>query len=167
MLPRPVWMAVTQIVMVVIYFLFASGLNGTLYASTALLGICYGVQFSVMVPTASELFGLKHFGPIYNFMLLGNPLGALLFSGFLAGYVYDNEVERQHGNFVNSLRNTCLGPNCFRLTFVVLSGVCVLGTVLSTVLTMRIKPVYQMLYAGGSLRQPRSSNLRERHSAGI
>ncbi|KAL0425129.1 UNVERIFIED_CONTAM: hypothetical protein Sradi_1047700 [Sesamum radiatum] len=48
-------------------------LSGTLYAATALLGICYGVQFGIMIPTASELFGLKHFGIIFNFMALGNP----------------------------------------------------------------------------------------------
>ncbi|XP_072980262.1 protein NUCLEAR FUSION DEFECTIVE 4 [Typha angustifolia] len=157
MLPRPIWMTCTQIIMVIAYLLFASGLNGTLYASTALLGICYGVQFSVMVPTASELFGLKHFGMIYNFMLLGNPLGALLFSGLLAGYLYDIEVEKQHPGFQDSSSISCLGPNCFRLTFLVLAGVCTLGSLLSIVLSMRIRPVYQMLYAGGSFRLPRSS----------
>lgn len=151
MIPRPILMTITQIVMIVTYLLFASGLNGTLYASIASLGICYGVQFSVMVPTASELFGLKHFGLIYNFMLLGNPLGALLFSGLLAGNVYDNEAAKQH------MHGSCLGPNCFRLTFMVLSGVCTLGTILSIILTMRIRPVYQMLYAGGSFRQPHGS----------
>ncbi|CAA6672628.1 unnamed protein product [Spirodela intermedia] len=89
MLPRPAWMAATQVLMAAAHGLFAFALRGTLYASTAILGTCYGFQFSVMIPTASELFGLKHFGVIYNFMILGNPLGALLFSGFLAGYVYD------------------------------------------------------------------------------
>ncbi|KAK8937071.1 hypothetical protein KSP39_PZI012742 [Platanthera zijinensis] len=150
MLPRSVWMAFTQMVMAVTYLLFALALNSTLYASTAVLGICYGVQFSVMVPTASELFGLKHFGIIYNFMLLGNPLGALLLSGIFAGFVYDKEAEKQGGA-------TCLGPSCFGLTFLVLAGVCVLGSVLSVILTVRIRPVYQMLYSSGSFRLPRSS----------
>lgn len=143
-------MAFTQAIMVITYLLFALGLNGTLYISTALLGICYGFQTSVMVPTASELFGLKHFGIIYNFILLGNPLGALLLSAILAGYVYDNEAEKQGGA-------TCLGPSCFGLTFFVLAGVCVLGSVLSVILTVRIKPVYQMLYASGSFRLPSTS----------
>ncbi|CAH2057548.1 unnamed protein product [Thlaspi arvense] len=43
------------------------------------------------------------------------------------------------------------------LTFLVLAGVCTIGTVLSIVLTKRIKPVYEMLYAGGSFRLPQSS----------
>ncbi|XP_058111431.1 protein NUCLEAR FUSION DEFECTIVE 4 [Magnolia sinica] len=157
MLPRTIWMAVTQVIMIVAYLLFASFLSGTLYAATALLGICYGVQFSIMVPTASELFGLKHFGIIYNFMLIGNPLGALLFSGVLAGYVYDKEAQRQHASLLLGTSSSCLGPNCFRLTFFVLAGVCGLGAIIGVILTIRIRPVYQMLYSGGSFRLPPSS----------
>lgn len=157
MIPRPILMTFTQIIMVITYVLFASALNGTLYASTALLGICYGVQFSVMVPTVSELFGLKHFGLLYNFMLLGNPLGALLFSGGLAGYIYDQEAERQRKAGLSD-GSTCIGPDCFRITFLVLAGVCGLGSLLSIILTVRIRPVYQMLYASGSFRLPRSSH---------
>lgn len=158
MLPRPVLMTVTQIIMVITYLLFASGFNGTLYASMVLLGVCFGTQFSVMIPTASELFGLKHFGKIFNFMSLGNPLGAFLFSSILAGYVYDAEAAKQNsGHGTDSSSATCLGPNCFRITFFVLAGVCALGTFLSVILTVRIKPVYQMLYAGGSFRMSQSS----------
>ncbi|CAA7409853.1 unnamed protein product [Spirodela intermedia] len=154
MLPRPAWMAATQVLMAAAHGLFAFALRGTLYASTAILGTCYGFQFSVMIPTASELFGLKHFGVIYNFMILGNPLGALLFSGFLAGYVYDREVANQAGGSAGSSSGTCLGGGCFRLTFEVLAAVCVLGSVLSTILTLRTRSVYCMLYSGGSFRMP-------------
>ncbi|XP_057968675.1 protein NUCLEAR FUSION DEFECTIVE 4 [Malania oleifera] len=149
--PRTSCMAGAQIIMIIVFLLYASALNGTLYAATALLGICFGVQFAIMIPTASELFGLKHFGIIYNFMSLGNPIGALLFSALLAGYVYDAEADKQHSS-------SCLGPSCFRLTFFVLAGVCGLGTILSIILTIRIKPVYQMLYASGSFRLSQSSN---------
>ncbi|AES68193.1 putative major facilitator superfamily domain-containing protein [Medicago truncatula] len=119
------------------------------YAATALLGMCYGVQYSIMVPTVSELFGLKHFGVISSFMMLGNPIGALLFS--VAGNLYDTEAAKQ-GN------STCYGANCFRITFLVLAGVCGIGTILSIILTVRIRPVYQMLYAGGSFRLSQTSN---------
>ncbi|VFQ97953.1 unnamed protein product [Cuscuta campestris] len=149
-IPRTFWMIVTQTVMIITFLLYASALRGTLYPATALLGICFGVQFGIMIPTASELFGLRHFGVIFNFMQLGNPIGALLFSGALAGYVYDTEAAAQHVAH-------CMGPNCFRLTFLVLAGVCALGSVLSVILTVRIRPVYQMLYAGGSFRVQQSS----------
>lgn len=149
-IPRTFWTMVTQVIMVLTYLLYASALDGTLYIATALLGTCYGVQIAIMISTSSELFGLKNFGIIFNFMQLGNPLGALLFSGMLAGYIYDTEEARQGGT-------TCMGPACFRFTFLVLACVCGLGTILSLILTIRIRPVYQMLYAGGSFRLPQSS----------
>ncbi|XP_068343345.1 protein NUCLEAR FUSION DEFECTIVE 4-like [Pyrus communis] len=157
-IPRTVWMTCTQIIMIATYLLFASAISATFYPATALLGICYGVQFSVMIPTVSELFGLRDFGIFYNFMSLGNPLGALLFSGLLAGYVYDNEAAKQHGVHLYGTNVSCVGPNCFRLTFLVLAAVCGVGTILSIVLSLRIKPVYQMLYSGGSFRVLPSTN---------
>ncbi|XP_027333061.1 protein NUCLEAR FUSION DEFECTIVE 4-like [Abrus precatorius] len=153
-IPRTVWMTCTQIIMLVVYLLFAFAIKGTLYPAVAFLGVSYGVQVSVMIPTVSELFGLKHFGVLINFMTLGNPIGALLFSALLAGYVYDNEAAKQHGI---GLIASCVGANCFKLTFFVLAGVCAVGIILSIILTLRIKPVYQMLYAGGSFRLPQTS----------
>ncbi|KAG8639361.1 hypothetical protein MANES_14G121100v8 [Manihot esculenta] len=156
--PRTMWMTCTQIIMIIIYLLFASAIDGTLYAATSLLGICYGVQFSIMIPTVSELFGLKHFGIFYNFMSLGNPLGAFLFSGLLAGNVYDTEAAKQHGlDMLLGSSISCTGPHCFRLTFLVLAGACGVGSILSLILTMRIWPVYEMLYAGGSFSLPQTS----------
>ncbi|KAI6679223.1 hypothetical protein NL676_033104 [Syzygium grande] len=156
-IPRTIWMTLTQVIMIITYLLFASAIDGTLYVATSLLGICYGVQFSIMVPTVSELFGLKHFGLLYNFISLGNPIGAFLFSGLLAGYIYDNEAAKQHGFDVLTSTMTCLGPDCFRLTFLILAAVCGFGVIMSLILTIRIKPVYEALYAGGSFRLPQSS----------
>ncbi|KAL3598224.1 hypothetical protein D5086_006142 [Populus alba] len=59
-----------------------------------------------MVPTASKLFGLKHFGLIYSSMGLGNPTGALLVSGLLAGFAYDAEAAKQDSS-------ACVGHDCF------------------------------------------------------
>ncbi|KAG2573159.1 protein NUCLEAR FUSION DEFECTIVE 4-like [Panicum virgatum] len=154
MLPRPFWMMCTQIIMVVTFLLFATGLHSLIYVSTTLLGICYGVQFAVMIPTVSELFGLKDFGLMYNFMLLVNPLGAFFFSALLAGYIYDKEAARQHPGVLEP--SNCYGPDCFRVTFYVCAIVCCCGTLLSVLFIARIKPVYQMLYASGSFRHPRS-----------
>ncbi|KAF7806463.1 protein NUCLEAR FUSION DEFECTIVE 4-like [Senna tora] len=164
-IPRTVWMTCTQITMIILYVLFAYAVSGTLYPAIAFLGICYGVQFSIMIPTVSELFGLKHFGILYNFICLGNPLGAFLFSALLAGHVYDMEAAKQQqhhglgqmGYGLGSNSVSCVGPSCFGLTFLVLAGVCGAGTILSIILTVRVKPVYQMLYAGGSFRVPQTS----------
>ncbi|XP_020203738.1 protein NUCLEAR FUSION DEFECTIVE 4 [Cajanus cajan] len=157
-IPRTVWMTFTQIIMLVVYLMFAYAINGTLYPAIAFLGVCYGVQVSVMLPTVSELFGLKHFGVLSSFMSLGNPIGAFLFSALLAGNIYDKEAAKQHGIGLLASGVSCVGPNCFKLTFFILSGVCAAGIILSVILTLRIRPVYQMLYAGGSFRLPQTSS---------
>ncbi|WCJ40452.1 Major facilitator superfamily protein [Euphorbia peplus] len=144
-IPRTVWMTLAQTIMIITFILFGFGVKHILYIATALIGVCYGILYSVTVPTVSELFGLEHFGVIYSFMLLGNPVGALLFSGLLAGYVYDAEATNQGSS-------TCIGHDCFKITFFSLAGICGLGTILSIILTIRIRPVYQMLYASGSFR---------------
>ncbi|CAJ1975610.1 unnamed protein product [Sphenostylis stenocarpa] len=155
-LPRTIWMTFTQIIMLIVYLLFAYAINGTLYPAVAFLGVCFGVQVSAMVPTVSEVFGLKHFGVLSSIMSLGNPIGAFLFSVLLAGNIYDNEAAKQHVILPDSAAS-CLGPNCFKLTFLILAGVCGAGIILSVILTLRIKPVYRMLYAGGSFRLPQTS----------
>jgi hypothetical protein len=96
-------MTITQGIMIIAFLLYASALYGTLYTSTALLG-----------------------GVISSFMMLGDPIGALLFSVFLAGNLYDTEAAKQ-GN------STCHGANCFRITFLVLAAVCGIGTILSII----------------------------------
>ncbi|CAM0903934.1 unnamed protein product [Alopecurus aequalis] len=157
MLPRPFWMMCTQIIMVITFLLFATGLHSLIYVSTTLLGICYGVQFAVMIPTVSELFGLKDFGLMYNFMLMVNPIGAFFFSALLAGYIYDKEAARQNPGVLDP--SNCFGPDCFRLTFYVCAMVCCCGTFICMFFIARIKPVYQMLYASGSFRHPRYQQL--------
>lgn len=152
-------MTCTQIVMIIIYLLFAYAIKGTLYPAVAFLGICFGVQFSILIPTVSELFGLKHFGLFYNFMALGNPLGALLFSALLAGRIYDSELAKQQSLELIASSVSCIGPSCFKITFFVLAAVCAAGTISSIVLSIRIKPVYKMLYAGGSFRLPQQASL--------
>nr|CAB3480533.1 unnamed protein product [Digitaria exilis] len=159
LVPRPVWMSLTQTVLAVAYLALAYALApGVVYASAAVIGVCYGVQFAVMIPTTSELFGLKNFGLFYNLMAVANPLGAVIFSEELAGRLYDGEAARQgrHGGG-GAGPHTCIGPECFRVAFVVLAGCCAAGTAVSLVLAARIRPVYRGLYAGGSFRLPNSA----------
>ncbi|PWA71259.1 major facilitator superfamily protein [Artemisia annua] len=52
--PGTFFTTVTQIIMVMIYLLYTSAINGTFHVAT-LLKICYRVQFGVVIPTCSEL----------------------------------------------------------------------------------------------------------------
>ncbi|CAA3026062.1 NUCLEAR FUSION DEFECTIVE 4-like [Olea europaea subsp. europaea] len=120
--PRPIWNAASQILMAVGYTIMAIAMPGSLYVGSIVVGICYGVRIAVSVPTASELFGLKYYGLIYNILILNLPLGSFLFSGLLAGFLYDSEASRTAGG-----GNTCLGAHCYRLVFVVMAIACIIG----------------------------------------
>ncbi|PPS01143.1 hypothetical protein GOBAR_AA19521 [Gossypium barbadense] len=87
--PRPLWNAASQILMAVGFLVMALAMPGCLYIGSIIVGACYGVRLAVSVPVASELFGLKYYGLLYNVLILNLPIGSFLFSGLLAGYLYD------------------------------------------------------------------------------
>jgi MFS family permease len=76
------------------HLLFARALPGSMYAASILTGLCSGIQWTVIGPTISELFGLKHFGLIYSTICTASALGSLLFSS-LVGHLYDHECQRE------------------------------------------------------------------------
>lgn len=140
-IPRPLWNAASQILMAVGYILMAVALPGSLYVGSIVVGICYGVRLAVSVPTASELFGLKYFGLIYNILILNLPLGSFLFSGLLAGFLYDAEATPAPGG-----GNTCVGAHCYRLVFFIMAIACVVGFGLDVLLVIRTKKIYNRIF---------------------
>ncbi|XP_004289856.1 PREDICTED: protein NUCLEAR FUSION DEFECTIVE 4-like [Fragaria vesca subsp. vesca] len=152
-IPRPLWNAASQILMAVGYILLAIAVPGSLYIGSIVVGICYGIRLAITVPTASELFGLKYYGLIYNVLILNLPLGSLLFSGLLAGFLYDMEATPTAGG-----GNTCVGAHCYRLVFVVMAIACVVGFGLDILLSIRTKRLYTKIQAGKKTK--RVSNLR-------
>ncbi|XP_022948188.1 protein NUCLEAR FUSION DEFECTIVE 4-like [Cucurbita moschata] len=140
--PRPLWNAASQILMTIGYILMAMAMPGSLYIGSMVVGICYGVRLSITVPTASELFGLKYYGLIYNILILNLPIGSFLFSGLLAGFLYDMEATPTPGG-----GNTCIGGHCYRIVFVVMALACVIGFVLDIWLAFRTKVLYSKLKA--------------------
>ncbi|KAH1109145.1 hypothetical protein AAZX31_04G004100 [Glycine max] len=138
--PRPLWNAASQILMAVGYILLAMAMPGSLYIGSVVVGICYGVRLAITVPTASELFGLKYYGLIYNILILNLPLGSFLFSGLLAGILYDMEATTTVGG-----GNTCIGAHCYRLVFIIMAVACVVGFFLDILLSFRTKKVYNKI----------------------
>ncbi|MQL98266.1 hypothetical protein Taro_030971 [Colocasia esculenta] len=135
--PRPLWNAASQLLMTVGYVVMAMALPGSLYIGSIVVGICYGARIAVTVPTASELFGLRYYGLIYNILILNLPLGSFLFSGLLAGLLYDAQATRTAGG-----GNTCVGAHCYRLVFVIMAVACVVGFGLDVLLAFRTKSLY-------------------------
>lgn len=140
-IPRPLWNAASQVLMAVGYIVMALAMPGSLFIGSVVVGICYGVRLAVTVPTASELFGLKYYGLIYNILILNLPLGSFLFSGLLAGFLYDAEATAVPGG-----GNTCVGAHCYRLVFLIMALACVVGFGLDVLLCVRTKRVYAKIH---------------------
>lgn len=138
--PRPVWNAASQVLMTAGYFIMAGGMAGSLYIGAIIVGFCYGVRIAVTVPTASELFGLKYYGLIYNILILNLPLGSFFFSGLLAGMLYDAQATPAAGG-----GNTCVGVHCYRLTFLIMAAVSAAGLGTDVILVFRTKKLYSRI----------------------
>ncbi|ESQ46317.1 hypothetical protein EUTSA_v10000696mg [Eutrema salsugineum] len=125
--PRPIAIAVAQLVMSIGHIFFAYGWPGAMHIGTLLIGLGYA---------------------LYNFLTLANPAGSLVFSGLIASSIYDREAERQaHVSMFGSddvLR--CRGSICYFLTSLIMSGLCLIAAALSMILVQRTKPVYTNLY---------------------
>lgn len=146
--PRPLWNAASQILMAVGFLLMALAMPGCLYIGSIVVGICYGVRLAVTVPIASELFGLKYYGLIYNVLILNLPIGSFLFSGLLAGYLYDAQAIPTPGG-----GNTCVGAHCYGLVFLVMAAASVVGFGLDVLLAIRTKNIYSNMFTGRKLKK--------------
>ncbi|KAG9445875.1 hypothetical protein H6P81_012003 [Aristolochia fimbriata] len=162
--PRPIAMAVAQIVMAIGHFFFAMAWPGAMHVGTLMIGLGYGAHWAIVPAAASELFGLKNFGALYNFLTLANPGGSLVFSGLIASTIYDREAEKQaHGpqiphNTGSTLMGIldgvlgseeslkCVGAVCYFLTSLIMCVLCIIAVVLSMILVYRTKIVYANLY---------------------
>ncbi|MED6160730.1 hypothetical protein PIB30_054117 [Stylosanthes scabra] len=140
--PRVVWNAGAQILMSIGYIALAMAVPGSLYIGSMVVGICYGVYFTITPAAASELFGLKYYGIVYNILILNLPIGSFIFSGLIAGYLYDVEATTSVGGEGNS----CIGAHCYRLVYVIMAFASLLGCVLDLLLAVRTRKVYYMIY---------------------
>lgn len=138
-----------------------------MYIGTLLIGLGYGAHWSIVPAAASELFGLKNFGALYNFLTVANPAGSLVFSGLIVSGMYDHEAEKQARNrhsssaflfgrmldaasFSEEKTLQCEGAICFFLSSLLMSGLCVVAVILSMILVHRTKVVYASLYGNGT-----------------
>ncbi|XP_024524763.1 protein NUCLEAR FUSION DEFECTIVE 4-like [Selaginella moellendorffii] len=156
-----------QLLMAFGHLFYAMAWPLSLYVGSLLVGLSYGMHWAAFPSAVSELFGLKNFGSFYNFLTVSIPLGTILFSGVLAGSVYDNEAAKQlHGrpeDFEDGL--LCEGAVCFRLTFLILMGVCIFGFGLCMLLVKRTVPVYAGLY-GKQQEQEQGSHASKAENGG-
>ncbi|KVI06190.1 Major facilitator superfamily domain, general substrate transporter [Cynara cardunculus var. scolymus] len=148
--PRPVAMAAVQVLMACSLFYYAMAGPGAIYVVSVVMGSCYGAHWAVVPSAASELFGLKSFGALYNFLTLASPAGSLIFSGVIASGIYDYEAKKQSTRTNHTLTDgealTCYGTICYSTTCGILSGLCLIAFMLSMTVVYRTKRVYTQLY---------------------
>ncbi|KAG2565755.1 protein NUCLEAR FUSION DEFECTIVE 4-like isoform X2 [Panicum virgatum] len=160
--PRHVALAIAQILIAAAHLLFAMAWPGTMYIGTFLVGLGYGAHWAIVPAAVAELFGVKHFGAMYNFLSLANPTGSLIFSGLITSTLYDYEAEkqaRQHQvtallsprlfqstGFLTGGSLKCEGPVCFFVSSLIMSGLCIVGAGLSLIVVHRTRRVYADLY---------------------
>ncbi|KAB2091822.1 hypothetical protein ES319_A03G220600v1 [Gossypium barbadense] len=125
--PRPLWNAASQILMAVGFLVMALAMPGCLYIGSIIVGACYGVRLAVSVPVASELFGLKYYGLLYNVLILNLPIGG---------------------------GNTCVGSHCYRLVFSIMALASILGFGLDVLLTIRSKYIYTKIFTRRKSKKP-------------
>lgn len=148
--PRPVAMAGVQVVMAGSLFYYAMSGPGAIYVVSVVMGLCYGAHWAIVPSAASELFGLKSFGALYNFLTLASPTGSLIFSGVIASGIYDYEAKKQrsliHHVFRENEELICYGTICYSVTCGILSVLCIIAVSLSMTVVYRTKRVYAQLY---------------------
>ncbi|KAJ1405935.1 Nodulin-like [Sesbania bispinosa] len=147
--PRLVALAVIQLVMSLGLMYYALGLVGQVYVLAISMGSGFGAQWSVGIAATSELFGLKNFGTMYNFLTMANPTGSLILSGFVASTIYDYYAEQQTKHDSTGGTNEfllCEGNICYSLTCGILSVACLFATALSLIIVHRSKRFYAQFY---------------------
>ncbi|KAF2311364.1 hypothetical protein GH714_022081 [Hevea brasiliensis] len=134
---RPLFMFITLAGMTIGHLVIASGLPGALYAGSVLVGVCYGSQWSLMPTIASEIFGVRHMGTIFNTITIASPVGSYIFSVRVVGYIYDREAS---GEGI-----TCTGTHCFMLSFLIMASATFLGALAAFGLFLRTKCFYNRI----------------------
>lgn len=130
---RPLFMTFTLAAMTGGHIIIGSGVPGSLYVGSVLVGICYGSQWSLMPTITSEIFGVQHMGTIFNTIAIASPLGSYILSVKVIGYIYDEESR---------VDNSCSGTHCFMLSFFILAGVSLFGFLVAVALLVKTRAVY-------------------------
>lgn len=144
--PRPLMLTLTLVLSCVGHILIALGVPNSLYFASVVIGFCFGAQWPLLFAIISEIFGLKYYSTLYNFGSVASPIGSYLLNVKVAGNLYDREAERQM-RVLGIARKagedlTCVGVECFRVAFLIITGATVFGAFVSVILVVRTRKFY-------------------------
>uniref|UniRef100_A0ACD6A8Y2 Uncharacterized protein n=1 Tax=Avena sativa TaxID=4498 RepID=A0ACD6A8Y2_AVESA len=142
--PRPLALTLVLLLACAGHLLIAFGVPGSLYAASVIIGFCFGAQWPLLFAIISEVFGLKYYSTLYNFGSVASPIGAYVLNVRVAGYLYDVEAAKQHAGTLDGVGDkTCIGVQCFRLSFLIITAATVAGVLVSLVLVWRTRMFYR------------------------
>ncbi|CAK9159667.1 unnamed protein product [Ilex paraguariensis] len=145
--PRPLMLTMTLVLSCVGHLLIAFNVPNSLYVASVIIGFCFGAQWPLLFAFISELFGLKYYSTLYNFGSVASPIGSYILNVRVAGHLYDKEANKQMralgltrkpGEDLN-----CTGVDCFKLAFIIITGVTVFGALVSVILVVRTRKFYK------------------------
>lgn len=146
-IPRPFIMAMALFASAVGNLFIALPWPGSVYAASLVIGFSFGAQLTLIFTIISELFGLKYYSTLFNCGQLASPLGSYVLNVQVVGRLYDREATKQLAArgltraMVKEL--TCIGSNCFRLSFLILAGTNVFGALVLMMLVCRTREFYK------------------------
>ncbi|KAH7443914.1 hypothetical protein KP509_02G055700 [Ceratopteris richardii] len=137
--PRIVTLAIFQLLMALGHLFYAMAWSGTIYIAVFLVALGYGAHWAIFPTALSELFGFQNFAMLYNILTMASPAGSLIYSGCIAGPIYDWQARRQHSASSGDTTLVCEGSTCFEITFLIMAGMCVIGALVSVTLALRTR----------------------------
>jgi hypothetical protein len=142
--PRPLALTLVLLASCAGHLLIALGVPRALYAASVLIGFCFGAQWPLLYAVISELFGLRRYPTLYNLGAVASPVGAYVLNLRVAGRLYDAEAARQHGGALPAAGDkACIGVQCFRTSFLIITAATVGGALVSLVLVWRTRDFYR------------------------
>ncbi|PON98666.1 Major facilitator [Trema orientale] len=145
--PRPLMFTITLLLSCLGYLLIAFNVRNGLYLASIIIGFCFGAQWPLLFSVVSEIFGLKHYSTLYNISAMANPSGLYLLNVKVTGFFYDREAMRQLRALGHERKAgeqlSCNGGECYRLSFLIITGVTVFGALVSIVLVLRTRKFYR------------------------
>ncbi|CAN6280629.1 unnamed protein product [Urochloa humidicola] len=145
--PRPLALAVTLLLACPAHLLIAFGVRGGLYIASLVLGFCIGALWTLVFATVSEVFGLAHFSALYNLTAVASPLGYYVLDVLVTGRLYDRQAQAHRQPLK---QRTCIGVQCFMLSFEIIAGATLLGAMVSLVLTWRTRAFYRARFSAAA-----------------
>jgi hypothetical protein len=137
--PRPLLLTGVLLLACAGHALIALGAPRSLYAASVVVGFCFGAQWPLVFAIVSELFGLRRFSTLHNLGGLASPVGSYILNVRVAGRLYDAAAARQRGGS----GRVCLGVECYRRSFLIITAATAAGALVSLVLVWRTWRFYR------------------------